>query len=923
MGVKRLFKLNFLAAFLIQLVFCCTPVFAESNSISAAIEEPDGWDTVVGGISTSTFPISVSTTNETGYIIKMQTHTETTDLVNTENNILRIPTLVPSGDNESVPIGEIDGSYGYSVNGTDFKSAPDIDGDGDVLFENNNPDFDNPNVHNLMFGVNVSIYDQPGEYTNTFLITVVAKDPLACGAGYVCYDRNGSTEGADMEDQAIEAGTTTTYLTQSKFYRTGYGFAGWNTRKDGSGTKYGPNELISTDEILDSGLMLYAMWVQSSGELQSFNSCESMAVGSVIALTDNRDGNTYTVAKMPDGACWMTENMRLDLSNPNVQITAANTNNPTEAFRNSVNNNNLQSTTAFCENVNSGCINQVYFNNDNVNPESSHYNVSNGVYYNWYSATAGNGLYNTIDGEPVAGDICPVGWRLPSAYGTDTDLINLDIALGGNGQNETVPSEVNRWLKYPINYIFSGQIKARTLTDVGFSGNFYSSEGTTYERASNFWLKKDLAGFNANASSKHRGQAVRCMMKKTYKVKYDKNVPSNVSIDGTMPDQTIARGLRKKLTKNTFTHTYADHSLYEFKNWNTKSDGSGVTYNDEAEVENLAPVDGTITLYAQWNVVHYSDVTVLFDNEAISGFAAENSYYGDVSTNSNGGVVEMANGKSYRISFDLDVDYEFVRYEVSSGTIDSTTASPTNYTVSNNATIQIITKEREHPLYIQNLDSSVCSSTAKLVTDIRDNQQYLVKRLADGKCWMIDDLRLGSEPLSQGLSSSNTNISSTTSFTLPTASNTLTTKRENPQMSAYKVGQVIKHFGDTTGKAGMYYNYCAATAGTVCKHEEVRNATEDICPAGWRLPTGGAGGEQESLFNLYGTIADMQIGASLTYGGWYTSNTLKEFETASWTWASSGKTENKAHVMFIGRTKKSFADGAFEYYGENVRCVLK
>ncbi|MBQ3294615.1 hypothetical protein IJG98_02720 [Candidatus Saccharibacteria bacterium] len=34
----------------------------------------------------------------------------------------------------------------------------------------------------------------------------------------------------------------------------------------------------------------------------------------VIALTDNRDGNTYSVAKLKDGNCWMTSNLALNLA---------------------------------------------------------------------------------------------------------------------------------------------------------------------------------------------------------------------------------------------------------------------------------------------------------------------------------------------------------------------------------------------------------------------------------------------------------------------------------------------------------------------------------------------------------------------------------------------------------------------------------
>ena len=38
----------------------------------------------------------------------------------------------------------------------------------------------------------------------------------------------------------------------------------------------------------------------------------SAALSSVTALTDQRDGETYAVARLADGNCWMIENLRLD-----------------------------------------------------------------------------------------------------------------------------------------------------------------------------------------------------------------------------------------------------------------------------------------------------------------------------------------------------------------------------------------------------------------------------------------------------------------------------------------------------------------------------------------------------------------------------------------------------------------------------------
>ena len=76
----------------------------------------------------------------------------------------------------------------------------------------------------------------------------------------------------------------------------------------------------------------------------------------------------------------------------------------------------------------------------------------------------------------------------------------------------------------------------------------------------------------------------------SYKVKYNANGGT-----GTMADQSIAVGAKENLTANTFTK-----SGYSFAGWNTKTDGTGITYANSAEVENLAAKNETINLYAQW-----------------------------------------------------------------------------------------------------------------------------------------------------------------------------------------------------------------------------------------------------------------------------------------------------------------------------------
>ena len=62
--------------------------------------------------------------------------------------------------------------------------------------------------------------------------------------------------------------------------------------------------------------------------------------------------------------------------------------------------------------------------------------------------------------------------------------------------------------------------------------------------------------------------------------------------------QQIYIGDSKKLKSNEFVKIG-----YEFKEWNTKEDGTGTAYKDKQEVSDLSLVDRTIVdLYAQWNV---------------------------------------------------------------------------------------------------------------------------------------------------------------------------------------------------------------------------------------------------------------------------------------------------------------------------------
>ena len=301
----------------------------------------------------------------------------------------------------------------------------------------------------------------------------IPAEPIECPAGYICYAPNNANGGTmnvldtysgDMTSTIgyqLAESETEVALIAPNYFREGYGFAGWNTDENGNGINYGPNQVITTGDLSETGLALYSKWIKAEagvtmqsfdGSAEPYNSANS---GTVIALRDTRDGNVYTVARLADGNWWMVENLRLDLSNPDTDISTSNTHYPTSTFLTEINNILNGSDTVLwetCTTYDSACYDQISIGLGNINGNSQpSYNgysqdmpwYSYGVMYNWYTATAGNGTID-IQGQEAAGDICPNGWRLPNGI------------TFSNLANSLSTTSIRQWLQYPNNIILSG-----------------------------------------------------------------------------------------------------------------------------------------------------------------------------------------------------------------------------------------------------------------------------------------------------------------------------------------------------------------------------------------------------------------------------------------------------------------------------------
>ena len=417
------------------------------------------------------------------------------------------------------------------------------DGTGEsYIFTPNGPPYVYEPVGGAQAGETVILYAQWGD----------------CRIGGICYDDNGANSPTKMGRQFsyIESG-----LYASNFQRAGYGFAGWNTKADGTGTNYGPNQSpdFTWQDLQQSGVRLYAMWVQSTGNLQNWSGCSSLNIGDVTALTDLRDNDTYAVAKLEDGNCWMIENLRID-----AEVTRGDTNKalaqgyadsstygsfigladaesanfaPSSDVANSIYYSGTQSGTASI-NINSlhypGSRMPRYNNANTAAPQVAlNYNkvrstYSMGNYYTWSAAMANTIYYNgptvQVDGktsETVNTSICPTGWRLP--YGRNT---GNGAASGGfyhlsyiinNGANIATATASNNLRSYPNNFVYAGRYSSASVSFRGSKGYYWSSTSYGYANyqggisAYQFSIGGNSVGVNSTPVISS-GLSVRCVM---------------------------------------------------------------------------------------------------------------------------------------------------------------------------------------------------------------------------------------------------------------------------------------------------------------------------------------------------------------------------------------------------------------------------
>ena len=964
MAIKTIVKIGFLGIlFLFSSVALNQDVFADS-SVSISIS-PNSvvLDLLPGAFDSDSQTITASTTDSAGYTIKIATAGESSSLVNTVDSSKTIPTFsLPSGQ-DSIPVASLGDGYGYSIdNGANYLPVPSPSDTAKVLFRTTSA---GQNTHTLTFGAKIPLDTTAGQYENTFNIQIVA-NLSPCPSGNICYYGNGDDGTGTMSNQIAGSNSEAT-LIPSNFSRAGYGFAGWNTAADGSGTNYGPNETITTGDLSTQGMQLYAKWIASAGNFQGWNGCSGLSAGDITALTDTRDGNTYAVAKYADDQCWMMENIRLDLSDENLEISGFNTNKPTRAFSQTINENHPSSTNSFCASSTAACVNTIKHNTDNTNRTlTASYDTNDtatswysyGHYYNWHTITAGNGtLEESTAGATVSGDICPSSWRLPTGYGSTGNFARLDVAIGGSGANQASDTPEGlvgskRWRTYPLNFIYSGEYKT-TVSNRAISASSATRNIANTERTNNLWLKTDGVYVNSNITYKYRGQTARCIFQGIQSIIGNIHYDANGGT-GTVADQTNVDFYTATATSNGFTKQHA-----RFTGWNTQADGRGVSVAEGGAVQDAAEqlmlTDGdTLTLYAVWEPIY----SLIYNgNGADAGSMSSVDTIDSLTAGKHRLVASNFSKTGYGFAgWSLDND---AATKLASGT-QVKVYGPNEVAIVNNAFLAYADANNEINLYavwlpadtnytLQTFSSTQCSAMnigdVTALRDTRDNNTYAIAKLEDGNCWTIENLRL--DPSTTTFNNSNTNAP-TQDFIdaalLSSTNNTLCNQYTTACIDSVRFNtnninrnNTASHNSNTVNKSwysyGVMYNWYTASAGNGDLAMDTGDVVGDICPAGWRLPTGGNNGEYTNINRLANNNSTTDTAGLLKFpdnfilSGDYNYNVPGGRNSFSRFWSATPDGSQKAFRLGINYGAASNAVTPAGSWGKwdafAVRCIVK
>jgi uncharacterized repeat protein (TIGR02543 family)/uncharacterized protein (TIGR02145 family) len=639
-------------------------------------------------------------------------------------------------------------------------------------------------------------------------------------------------------------------------------------------------------------------------------------------LTDTRgDGSgntqTYIVRKMADGNCWMAQNLDYDLKTTNT-LTPDDSN----VFSNWTPTRDTETTlTANSDNNSDYSYNpgDKWYSGTSGTQTSSTTEPADsteagtqhvGNYYNYYAATAGTGTFRDADGS-----ICPRGWVLPRYTGNRSMYYLVYTAYGYNSASNATYSSALK--SAPFNYILPGYI---TNTAVISSEGTYGQYWTSYAISSSysyFFQNRSTSPYYSYASGssgyRYQRNSIRCVsawdagdITITYNqgtASSSANLPetqTNASIGQVV---TLATNSMTPPADSSYTVTYnanggsvspssaTVNTTYTANGWSTTSGGSQNYANGHV-------VTSSLNLYPSFAETGNS---VTLPTPTRSGYTFVGWY-----TAATGGRKIGDAGASYKPTANIELYAQWrIERTIAAGTMQSATCNTlSNYDDGTYLTTYTMTDPRG------------------MVTGL-GRSNYRVRKLADGNCWMIDNLRL---PGGTTVTSSDSDV--TSNYTLPSSSTSGFDSNDGQFM--------YDNPNNTNGYDSSYYSWLVAVAKTSSPSStQYDNVPTSICPKGWHLPSAfgassqagqsssSVNGQFKNLYTAYSsTVSTFNTAFNSVFAGDYNFSSLTNGGSIGFWWSSTVRSSTDAYYLSASSRSVNPTDYFNRRIGKAIRCVL-
>lgn len=414
----------------------------------------------------------------------------------------------------------------------------------------------------------------------------------------VRYDANG---GANAPGEQIKIHGLDVSLSAKVPTRSGYLFICWNTKANGTGDSYAPNELYKKD----ADVTLYAQWradgytisYRGNGATGGSTPSSYHRVGVESTLTPNGYYRTgywflkWNTATNGTGDSYYDKDSVLDLGSNGETIVLHAIWNPITYFIVYDGNGATGGSTAM----------SIHIYDEEKALNKNGYTKDGAKFLYWSTKPDGSGK-RYEDGEVV---------------------MNLTTVRKEQIKLYAIWSQKEYKISYDAN---GGSGAPAAQTKIHDTNTNLSSVKPTWlgRQFLNWNTKPDGSGVTYYSGAVYTENADATLYAQWRPNGYTINYEGNGKTGGFVLNSSHTVGVPKKLSKNNFYKTG-----YTFVNWNTNADGSGTSYENEEEVVDLTMEQGAIIdLYVQWKPITY---TVRYDgNGATGGSTANSSHTYDV-----------------------------------------------------------------------------------------------------------------------------------------------------------------------------------------------------------------------------------------------------------------------------------------------------